>query len=130
MGTTNLHLRDVGVGWVVATMLLGDARLGLTQVLASSVEGLVGHFEDCVCVLRKFEEVGYKGTLGLWSIESDGNLEIVTVSYRWLCLARDIMGSDVCHWHDDIAGHQDLEYYVSNISPLNPARHPYFVTAN
>lgn len=33
-------------------MLLSDARLVLAEVLASSVEGLFGHFEDCVGVLE------------------------------------------------------------------------------
>lgn len=44
MEGTHFHLREFGVGRVVATMLLSDARLGLAQVLASSVEGLLGHF--------------------------------------------------------------------------------------
>ena len=69
MEMTHFHLRQLGVGWGVTAMLLSNARLGLAQVLASSVEGLIGHFEDCVGVLKEVEEVEYKGTLGLWSVE-------------------------------------------------------------
>jgi hypothetical protein len=38
-------------------MLLSDARLVLAQVLARSVEGLFGHFEDCVGVFEGVIEV-------------------------------------------------------------------------
>lgn len=38
----------------------------------------------------------------------DGNLKIGTVSYRWLLFGTRHHGSDVCRWHDDIAGHQRL----------------------
>lgn len=48
-----------------------------------------------------------------------------------LCSARDIIGSDVCRCHDDIDGHQqDVEFHVSNISPLSPAIQAYFITEN
>lgn len=50
---TYLHLRNIGVGRGFTTVLTSDARLGLAQVLASGVEGRVGHCEGCVDVLKR-----------------------------------------------------------------------------
>jgi hypothetical protein len=56
-------------------MLLSDASLVLAQVLASSVEGLFGHFKGCVGVFERVVEVQrvgkfeWKSTLEWWRIQ-------------------------------------------------------------
>lgn len=61
------------------------------------------------CAVKKYTWIVVNGNF-------DGKLQISKTLINGLCLARDIMGSDVCRCHDLIDGHQVLEHQISPTS--------------